>query len=57
MNDTTVVITNTGAVSGTITVGSIPNNMIYWTAGSHTIPWANVAATTNTWEMEVNFYD
>jgi hypothetical protein len=33
--------------------GAIPSNMIYWTAGSHPMPWANVASST--WEIEVNF--
>jgi len=42
---------------GKTKTGAIPNNMIYLTADSYATPWANVAATTNTWEMEVNFYD
>ena len=33
--------------------GAIPDSMVYWTAGSHAMPWANVSS--NTWEIEVNF--
>ena len=48
-------MTNTGAVSGTITVGSIPSNMVYWSAPQDPLLWANCAVTTNSWEIEVNF--
>jgi hypothetical protein len=34
-----------------------PSTMIYWSKAQDPLLWANVAATTNTWEMEVNFYD
>jgi len=54
-NTTSVTLTNTGAISGTINVGAIPDNMIYWTAPLHANLWANTAVTTNTWEIEVNF--
>jgi hypothetical protein len=36
--------------------GAIPNNMIYWSKSLPTL-WANVAATTNSWEIEVDFHD
>jgi hypothetical protein len=39
-----------------IRVGSIPDNMIYWSRSLPTL-WANVATTTNSWEIEVNFND
>ena len=53
-------MTNTGAVSGTITVGAIPAN-VTWTLGLSPSLWANTAntanftQTTNSWEIEVNF--
>jgi hypothetical protein len=36
--------------------GAIPSNMICWSKSLPTL-WANVAATTNSWEIEVNFND
>ena len=58
MNSGISVMTNTGAVSGTITVGSIPSNMVYWSAPQDPLLWANTAHYTDTtrpWEIEVNF--
>jgi len=51
MNDDKIV------VQEVIRVGSIPDNMVYWTAPLHATLWANTAVTTNTWEIEVNFND
>ena len=54
-NTTSVTLTNTGAISGTINVGAIPNN-IYWTTSQDPNNWmANCAITTNSWEVEVFF--
>jgi hypothetical protein len=37
--------------------GAIPSNMIYWSKAQDPNLWANVATTTNTWEMKVDFND
>jgi hypothetical protein len=37
--------------------GAIPSNMIYWSKAQDPNLWDNVAATTNSWEIEVNFND
>ena len=38
-------------------VGAIPDNRIYWSNTQDPLLWANVATTTNTWEMKVDFND
>ena len=40
-----------------IKIGGIPDNMIYWAKPQDQLVWANVATTTNTWEIEVDFHD
>lgn len=37
-------------------VGAIPDAMVYWSKSLPTL-WTNVATTTNTWEMKVDFHD
>ena len=38
-------------------VGATPDNRIYWSNTQDPSLWANVATTTNTWEMKVDFND
>jgi hypothetical protein len=40
-----------------VKIGGIPDNMIYWSKAQDPLLWANVAATTNSWEIEVDFHD
>lgn len=46
-------------VQEVIRVGTIPDNMIYWSSASRDVwgQFANTAVTTNSWEIEVNFND
>jgi hypothetical protein len=39
--------------------GAIPDAMVYWSSASGDAwgLYANVAATTNSWEMKVDFHD